>query len=75
MSGFEDKIEYHYQRNGELVHKQVAFFLARTNTSDVKLSHEHLNFTWLRFNDAMQKLTYKTAQNLLKRVKDSGFES
>jgi len=75
VSGFEDKIEYHYQRNGELVHKQVAFFLARTNTSDVKLSHEHLNFTWLRFNDAMQKLTYKTAQNLLKRVKDSGFES
>lgn len=75
VDGFEDKVEYHYQRNGELVHKQVAFFLARTSTSDVKLSHEHLNFTWLRFNDAMQKLTYKTAQNLLKRVKDSGFES
>ncbi len=75
MDGFEDKVEYHYQRNGELVHKQVVFFLARTSTSDVKLSHEHLNFTWLRFNDALQKLTYKTAQNLLKRVKDSGFES
>jgi len=75
VDGFEDKVEYHYQRNGELVHKQVVFFLARTSTNDVKLSHEHLNFTWLRFNDAMQKLTYKTAQNLLKRVKDSGFES
>ena len=75
VDGFEDKVEYHYQRNGELVHKQVVFFLASTSTSDVKLSHEHLNFTWLRFNDAMQKLTYKTAQNLLKRVKDSGFES
>ena len=75
VDGFEDKVEYHYQRNGELVHKQVVFFLARTSTSDIKLSHEHLNFTWLRFNDAMQKLTYKTAQNLLKRVKDSGFES
>src|SRR6266852_2198648 len=75
VDGFEDKVEYHYQRNGELVHKQVVFFLARTSTSDVKLSHEHLNFMWLGFNDAMQKLTYKTAQNLLKRVKDSGFES
>ena len=75
VDGFEGKVEYHYQRNGELVHKQVVFFLARTSTSDVKLSHEHLNFTWLGFNDAMQKLTYKTAQNLLKKVKDSGFES
>jgi bis(5'-nucleosidyl)-tetraphosphatase len=75
VNGFEDKVEYYYQREGEVVHKQVVFFLAKTSTNDVKLSHEHLNFMWLRFNDAMQKLTYKTAQNLLKRVKDLGFES
>ena len=75
VCGFEDKVEYYYQREGELVHKQVVFFLAKTSTNDVKLSHEHLNFVWLRFNDAMQKLTYKTAQNLLKRVKGLGFES
>ena len=75
VDGFEDKVEYYYQREGELVHKQVVFFLARTSTNDVKLSHEHLNFIWLRYNDAMQKLTYKTAQNLLKKVKDLGFES
>jgi len=72
---FEDKIEYYYQRDGELVHKEVFFFLAKTNTNHVKLSHEHLNFVWLKFNDALQKLTYKTAQNLLKKVKDLGLES
>jgi len=70
VDGFEDKIEYYYQRDGELVHKEVFFFLAKTNTNHVKLSHEHLNFVWLKFNDALQKLTYKTAQNLLKKVKD-----
>ena len=75
VDGFEDKIEYYYQRDGELVHKEVFFFLAKTNTNHVKLSHEHLNFTWLKFNDALQKLTYKTAQNLLKKVKDLGLES
>lgn len=75
VDGFEDKIEYYYQRDGELVHKEVIFFLAKTNTNHVKLSHEHLNFTWLKFNDALQKLTYKTAQNLLKKVKDLGLES
>ena len=75
VDGFEEKIEYYYQRDGELVHKEVIFFLAKTNTNHVKLSHEHLNFTWLKFNDALQKLTYKTAQNLLKKVKDLGLES
>ena len=75
VDGFEDKIEYYYQRDGELVHKEVFFFLAKTNTNHVKLSHEHLNFAWLKFNDALQKLTYKTAQNLLKKVKDLGLES
>jgi len=75
VEGFENKIEYHYQRDGELVRKEVVFFLARTTTNHVKLSHEHLNFTWLKFNDALQRLTYKTAQNLLKKVRDLGFES
>ena len=75
VEGFEDKVEYHYQRDGQLVHKEVVFFLVRTKTEDVKLSHEHNGFIWLDFNSALKKLTYKTAQNLLKNVKDSGFEA
>ncbi len=69
VEGFEDKIEYHYQRDGELVHKQVAFFLAKTKTTDVKISHEHLGFVWLGFDDALKKLTYKNARSILKKVK------
>lgn len=69
VNGFEDKIEYHYQRDGNMVHKEVVFFLAKTKTTDVKISHEHLGFVWLSFNDALKKLTYKNAQNILKKVK------
>jgi 8-oxo-dGTP pyrophosphatase MutT (NUDIX family) len=75
VEGFEDKVEYHYQRDGQLVHKEVIFFLAKTRTEDVKLSHEHHGFVWLDFNNALKKLTYKTAQNLLKKVKDLGLET
>ena len=38
-------------------------------------AHEHRDYTWLNFNDALKKLTYKTAQKLFKKVKDLGFES
>lgn len=69
VNGFEDKIEYHYQHDGNMVHKEVVFFLAKTKTTDVKISYEHLGFVWLSFNDALKKLTYKNAQNILKKVK------
>lgn len=70
VDGFEDKIEYHYQRDGQVIHKEVVFFLSNTKTDQVVLSHEHLDYTWLNYNDALGKLTYKTAQKLFKKVKD-----
>ena len=70
VEGFENKVEYHYQRDGELVHKEVVFFLAKTETEHVEISHEHLGFTWLKFDDVMKKVTYKTAQSLLKKVNE-----
>ena len=75
IDGFEDKVEYHYQRDGNLVHKEVVFFLAKTGTEHVELSYEHQGFVWLNFTDAMAKLTYKNAQNLMKKVKELGFNS
>ncbi|MGI0102428.1 MAG: bis(5'-nucleosyl)-tetraphosphatase [Nitrosotalea sp.] len=75
VEGFENKMEYHYQRDGELVHKEVVYFLAKTTTEHVEISHEHLGFIWLKFNDAMKKLTYKTAQSLLKKINELGFET
>ncbi len=75
VDGFENKVQYHYQRDGKLVNKEVIFFLAKTSTEHVEISHEHLAFIWLGFNDAINKLTYKTAQNLLKKVSQSGFET
>jgi len=68
---FEDKVEYYYQLDGEVIHKEVVFFLASTKTNEVKLSHEHRDYIWLSFNDSLEKLTYKTAKKLLK--KSQGF--
>ncbi|MHB8545955.1 MAG: bis(5'-nucleosyl)-tetraphosphatase [Nitrosotalea sp.] len=70
VDGFEDKVEYHYQRDGQVIHKEVVFFLSNTKTNKVVLSHEHRDYTWLNFNDALEKLTYKTAQNLFRKIKE-----
>lgn len=69
IDGFEEKIQYGYQFNGKAVRKEVVFFLARTNSKDVKISHEHLNYIWLEFDDALKKTTYQNAKNLLMKSK------
>ena len=67
IEGFKEEIEYFFRVNKENIHKRVIFFLARTNSINVILSHEHLNFTWLDYESAMKKLTYDNAINLLKK--------
>jgi 8-oxo-dGTP pyrophosphatase MutT (NUDIX family) len=69
IDGFEEKIQYSYQYDGKPMRKQVVFFLAKTNTPDVRLSKEHLNFAWLEFDDAFAKTTYQNAKELLKKSK------
>src|SRR5215467_11626718 len=37
IDGFQEKVEYHYQRGGDLIHKEVVFFLAKTASTEVKI--------------------------------------
>ncbi|MFQ5975272.1 MAG: bis(5'-nucleosyl)-tetraphosphatase [Candidatus Hydrothermarchaeales archaeon] len=62
---FQERIDYTFKKRRELVYKEVLFFLARTNKKTVTLSYEHKGFEWLNFKDALEKLTYKNAKDVL----------
>ncbi len=66
LSGFRREIEYHYRRSDGLSHKRVIFFLAESKRLDVKISHEHSGFEWLTFEQALRRLTFDNARNVLK---------
>lgn len=70
IKGFKEKIEYSFKFNGDTVQKEVVFFLAKTNTKQVKISYEHLDYAWLDFNNALNKITYKNAKNILINAKN-----
>ncbi|MBI2006285.1 MAG: NUDIX domain-containing protein [Nitrosopumilales archaeon] len=70
IKGFKEKIEYSFKFNGDIVQKEVIFFLAKTNTKQVKISDEHLDYVWLDFNNALNKITYENAKNVLKKSKN-----
>lgn len=64
--GFAREIEYFFRsRKGGLIRKIVIFFLARTETELVRLSHEHVGYAWLDESAALQRLTYANAKAVL----------
>jgi len=67
IDGFKEEIEYYFYADNQEIHKKVIFFLGKTKTIDIILSHEHLGFIWLDFDNALEKITYKNAKNLLKK--------
>ncbi len=68
LDDFEEWIEYNFQYQGELVHKKVVFFLAETKSKDVKISHEHTDFTWMDYNTSMEKTTFDNARTVLTKA-------
>ena len=68
IDDFREKIEYFYRRQGTTVHKEVVFFLAETRTEKVTLSFEHVGYIWLNYQNAMEKLTFKNAKNILQKA-------
>jgi 8-oxo-dGTP pyrophosphatase MutT (NUDIX family) len=68
IEGFREKIEYFYRRQGATVHKEVIFFLIETHTEKVKLSYEHVGYTWLDYQSAMERLTFKNAKVALQKA-------
>lgn len=67
---FREKIEYYYRRQGKTVHKEVIFYLMKTNAEAVTISFEHIGSIWLNYAQAIKKLTFKNAKLLLKQAND-----
>ena len=69
LDDFEEWIEYNFQFQKELVHKKVVFFLAETKTKEVSISHEHIDYTWMDYQTAMEKTTFDNAKLILSKSK------
>ncbi|MDI6883072.1 MAG: NUDIX domain-containing protein [Patescibacteria group bacterium] len=69
------KVKYDYQlergwKKGEGVFKIVIYFLCQAKTKEVKLSFEHEDYAWLNFKEALDRLTFRGAKEILKKAND-----
>lgn len=65
---FENKISYFYKREGKTIYKEVVFHLAETQTQQVKISFEHVGYTWLNYDEALKKLSYENSKKTLRKA-------
>ncbi len=71
LDGFEEEITYFFREsNGELLQKTVYFFVGRTESDTITLSDEHVGYEWLPYDEAMKRLTFDNAREVLKNAQD-----
>jgi bis(5'-nucleosidyl)-tetraphosphatase len=66
VGGFQRAMHYAFDspRKGH-VRKTVTYFLGRTRAETVRLSDEHEGFAWLPYEQALERLTYQNARDML----------
>jgi len=70
IDGFEEYVDDDFRFKKENIHKKVIFFLAKTNEKNIKLSHEHNDYLWLEYNNALKKTTFENAKNVLTKANE-----
>jgi len=69
IDGFAELIKYSFTgKEKEFIEKEVTFFLARAKDNKITLSHEHVDYKWLSFKQAYQKVTYANSRKVLQRA-------
>ncbi len=67
IDGFERRVSYIFKnKSDELVSKEVTLFLGETSTQEIRLSPEHIDYKWLEFAPAFNKITFANARHALK---------
>lgn len=70
ISSFRETIKYFFKWAGKTIFKTVAFYLLESETKEVKISREHTKYLWLSYEEALGKLTFKNAKEILKKADD-----
>jgi bis(5'-nucleosidyl)-tetraphosphatase len=68
ISGFREENHYFFMGGGQHIEKTVTFLLAKTQTTQIILSDEHIGFAWLPYEEARSRITFKNEKNLFEKA-------
>ena len=66
ITEFKEEIGYYFKNTS----KKVTFFLIKTNINEIALSSdEHVDYAWLTFDKALERLSFENTKRLLMKAK------
>lgn len=69
IPNFRHEMDYLFSHRDRKVKKKVVMFAGRARADESPtISHEHVGFVWMKYEDAMKSLTYENQQKMLEEV-------
>ena len=67
IDDFRHQIVYFFRPPARsLVRKTVVFFIGQVESERVKISHEHVGYEWLKGEEALARVKYPTAKEVMR---------
>jgi bis(5'-nucleosidyl)-tetraphosphatase len=67
------KINYRFRKMGVEIEKEVKFYYVNTESNDILLSNEHIDYVWLDYEQARRLLTFNQSKFILATLKNKLF--
>lgn len=68
IDGFKEWFKGFYRREGQNIMKIFTFYLAEAKSKEVKLSFESIDWSWLSYEEALERLTFDTSKEVLRKA-------
>jgi DNA polymerase len=69
IPGFEQSTKYYFNFNGENIRKDLIMFLGEVEEdTEIKISHEHIGYEWLSYDEAISQLKYPNQRELITKA-------
>jgi len=65
---FRETQHYFHRFQGQLIRSDAVYFLAKTSSWKVKISHEHENYKWCTYEQAMELMRLRANRELLTKA-------
>ena len=71
IQGFREVMNYSYRLSGQHMMKEVVMFIGEVDYGlKVRISDEHVGHVWLRYDRAMETLTFQNQKTLLEKAEN-----
>lgn len=68
IPNFKESSTYTYSRNNQRFNKLVIYYLVKSNNFNIIISNEHKEYIWLKYEEAIDRITYKNTKVILKKA-------